>query len=101
MNLEERVNRMEDVIVLLKDLIVRHEERLDTFDVDFERSRKDFEFKMNALIDSQIKNEADLVELKQSTIELKEASIELKEASIALREASHSQLTRIERLEQV
>ena len=93
MNAEDRVNRMEDVIVLLKDLIVRHEERLDTFDVDFERSRRDFEFKMNALIDSQIRNEADLAELKQS-------AIELKESSIALREASQSQLTRIERLEQ-
>ena len=64
MNEEDRVNRMEDVIVLLKDLIVRHEERLDTFDVDFERSRNDFDFKMNALIDAQLKNEEGIAELR-------------------------------------
>ena len=79
MNVEDRVNRMEDVIVLLKDLIVRHEERLDTFDIDFERSRNDFDFKMNALIDAQLKNESEIEKLRQ---------------------ASSSQLSRIERLEQ-
>ncbi len=78
MTTEERVDRIEDVIVLLKDLIVRHEERLDTFDADFKRSREDFEFKMNALIDAQIKNETEIEKL---------------------RVASDSQLTRIERLE--
>jgi hypothetical protein len=41
-------------------------------------SREDFNFKMNALIDAQIKNEAEIGELK---------------------EASGSQLNRIERLE--
>ena len=86
MNVEDRVNRMEDVIVLLKDLIVRHEERLDTFDIDFERSRNDFDFKMNALIDAQIKNESEIEKLWQ--------------ASSSLRQASSSQLSRIERLEQ-
>lgn len=80
MNGDDRVNRMEDVIVLLKDLIVRHEERLDTFDVDFERSRNDFDFKMNALIEAQIKNETEIEKL---------------------REASGSQLDRIERLEKI
>lgn len=78
MTTEERVDRIEDVIVLLKDLIVRHEERLDTFDADFKRLCEDFEFKMNALIDAQIKNETEIEKL---------------------RVASDSQLTRIERLE--
>ncbi len=85
MNVEDRVNRMEDVIVLLKDLIVRHEERLDTFDVDFERSRRDFDFKMNALIDAQLKNEEGIAELQKSIGEL--------------RDESRSQVKRIEKLE--
>ena len=87
MNVEDRVNRMEDVIVLLKDLIVRHEERLDTFDVDFERSRRDFDFKMNALIDAQLKNEEGFAELRKSIGEL--------------RDESRSQVKRIEKLERV
>ncbi len=87
MNEEDRVNRMEDVIVLLKDLIVRHEERLDTFDVDFERSRNDFDFKMNALIDAQLKNEEGIAELRKSIGEL--------------RDESRSQAKRIEKLERV
>ena len=87
MNVEDRVNRMEDVIVLLKDLIVRHEERLDTFDVDFERSRRDFDFKMNALIDAQLKNEEGIAELQKSIGEL--------------RDESRSQVKRIEKLERV
>ena len=76
---------MEDVIVLLKDLIVRHEERMDTLDVDFERSRRDFDFKMNALIDAQLKNEEGIAELQKSIGEL--------------RDESRSQVKRIEKLE--
>lgn len=37
-------------------------------------SREDFEFKMNALIDAQIKNESKIGELKQSSVELRIAS---------------------------
>ena len=80
MSTEERVKRIEKAMVLMQELIVRHEERIDTFDVDFKRSREDFEFKLNALIDAQLKNEEGIAEL---------------------RHASASQLTRIERLEQV
>ena len=94
MTTEDRVNRMEDVIVLLKDLIVRHEERLDTheerlytFDTDFKRSREDFEFKMNALIDAQLKNEEGFAELRKSIGEL--------------RDESRSQVKRIEKLERL
>ena len=64
MNVEDKVDRMADVIVLLKDLIVRHKERLDNhderhnwFEADLKRSREDFDFKMNALIDAQLKKE--------------------------------------------
>ncbi len=76
--MEEPVSRIEKAIILMQDLLLRHEERIDTFDVDFKRSREDFEFKMNALIDAQIKNETGIEKL---------------------REASQSQLNRIERLE--
>ncbi len=76
--MEEPVSRIERAIILMQDLLLRHEERIDTFDVDFKRSREDFEFKMNALIDAQIKNETGIEKL---------------------REASQSQLNRIERLE--
>ena len=64
MNVEDKVDRMADVIVLLKDLIVRHKERLDNheerhnwFEAGLKRSREDFDFKMNALIDAQLKKE--------------------------------------------
>lgn len=87
MDTEERVKLIEQAIVLMKDLIIRHDERLDTFDDQLRRSREDFEFKMNALIDAQIKNEAEIDELKESTTKLKDAS--------------QSQLNRIERLEQI
>ena len=76
--MEERVSRIEKAMVLMQELIVRHEERIDTFDVNFNRSREDFEFKMNALIDAQLKNETEIEKL---------------------REVSLSQLNRIERLE--
>ena len=75
---EERVKRIEKAMVLMQELVVRHEERIDTFDADFKRSREDFEFKLNALIDAQLKNEEGIREL---------------------REASSAQLHRIERLE--
>ena len=94
MNVEDSVNRMEDVIVLLKDLIVRHEDRLDNheerhnwFETDLKRSREDFDFKMNALIDAQLKNEEGVAELRKSIGEL--------------RDESRSQVKRIERLERV
>lgn len=77
---------MEEIVILLKALILRHQERLDsqeekvsTFETDLKRSREDFDFKLNALIDAQIKNEIEIDKL---------------------RIASSSQLTRIEQLEQ-
>jgi hypothetical protein len=89
MGLEERVNKIEEAILIMKNLLVNHDERLEDyykalresreeFELNLRESREDFNFKMNALIDAQIKNEAEIGELK---------------------EASRSQLNRIERLE--
>ena len=85
MNLEDRVAKIEEAVLIMKDLLVNHDERLEDYYKSFRESRDDFNFKMNALIDAQIKvidaqakNEAEIGELK---------------------EASRLQLNRIERLE--
>lgn len=78
MSLEERMGHVEDAILAMKDLLVSHDDRLEGYFNALERSREDFEFKVNALVDSQVKTEAEVIELK---------------------EASRSQLTRIEKLE--
>jgi hypothetical protein len=78
MGLEERVNKIEEAILIMKNLLVNHDERLEDYYKALRESREDFNFKMNALIDAQIKNEAEIGELK---------------------EASRSQLDRIEKLE--
>lgn len=62
---EERIGRVEEAIVILKDLVVNHDERLDDYFRALRESREDFEFKMNALIDSQIRTEAELIELRR------------------------------------
>ncbi len=89
---EERFKKIEEAILLMKELVVRHEDRIDGHDKklsDFykamEVSREDFNFKLNALIDAQIRNETDIAELRVSSKELNEAS--------------KSQLKRIENLE--
>jgi hypothetical protein len=78
---EERLKRLEDVAFIVKDAIVNHNERMDDFLSALENERrereefnKDFEFKLNALIDAQLRNETDIRELKESSKELKEAS---------------------------
>jgi hypothetical protein len=78
---EERLKRLEDVAFIVKDAIVNHSERLDDFLSALENERrereefnKDFEFKLNALIDAQLRNETNIRELKESSKELKEAS---------------------------
>ena len=122
MTAQERIDRMEDVMVVINKLLVRHAERIDTFDADFKRSREDFEFRMNAVIDAQLNNESEIEKLKESTTELEasttnleasisklevstirlEASVDkLKESTNDLKNASRSQLNRIERLEQI
>lgn len=114
MNVENRVGKVEEAIGIMKDLLINHSERLegyfnalnrerrerndafdrerqernDAFDrerQEREESRRDFEFKLNALIDSQIRTEAELIEVKESIIKLQQAS--------------ESQLQRIENIE--
>lgn len=82
---EERIKRVEEAVLTMKDLLLRHEERIDKHDEKLrafykamEDSREDFNFKLNALIDAQIRNESNIAKLK---------------------EASESQLKRIENLE--
>ena len=82
---EERIQRVEEAVLTTKDLLLRDEERLDdhneklrAFYKAMEDSLEDFNFKLNALIDAQIRNESDIAKLK---------------------DASESQLKRIEKLE--
>lgn len=78
MELEERVRILEQATITMRDLVVSHDERLEDYFRALRESREDFEFKLNALIDAQMRNEAGISELK---------------------EASKSQLQRIEKLE--
>ena len=94
MEIEERVKLVEDAILLMKDLLLSHNGRLDDYHKAFRESREDFDFKMNALIDAQMKNESDLAILKESTTKLQESTSDL-------RDASRSQLARIEKLENI
>ncbi len=89
---DERIKRVEEAIVIMKDLIVRYDERIDifverlvTFDEEMKKSREDFEFKINAVVDSQIRNDEQIAKLNISTNKLEIAS--------------RSQLGRIEKLE--
>jgi hypothetical protein len=75
---EERIKGVEEAIIIMKDLLVSHNERLENYFQALNESREDFNFKLNALIDTQIKNETEIQDLK---------------------EASKSQLYRIENLE--
>ena len=89
---DERIKRVEEAIVIIKDLIVRYDERIDifverlvTFDEEMKKSREDLEFKINAVVDSQIRNYEQIAKLNISTNKLEIAS--------------RSQLGRIEKLE--
>jgi wobble nucleotide-excising tRNase len=72
MNLEKKVDKIEEAILIMKDLVLRHEERLDEHNQqmsDFygalEESRKDFDFKINALINSEIRKEFAMTNLEK------------------------------------
>jgi len=71
MSLENRVSVVEEAILIMKDLLVSHDERLENYfnalnveRNEREESRKDFDFKLNALIDAQIRNQDEISELK-------------------------------------
>ncbi len=85
MDVENRVKLIEEAIVIMKNLIIRHDERLDKSKEERKASNEDFNFKMNALIDSQIRNETEFSAVKDSIIEL--------------RKLSESNIKRIENLE--
>ncbi len=92
MELEERVKLLEQATLTMCDLVVSPDERLENYFRALRESREDFNFKLNALIDAQIRNKTDIAELKESINELRVSSNDLKEAS-------QSQLQRIITLE--
>lgn len=92
MSLENRVDKIEEAILIMKDLLVSHDERLEDYYKTMQESRADFDFKINALIDAQMKNETEIAEVKKSIIETRKSIIEL-------RKVSESTLHRVERLE--
>jgi len=72
MSLENRVSVVEEAILIMKDLLVSHDERLENYfnalnveRNEREESRKDFDFKLTALIDAQIRNQDEISELKE------------------------------------
>ena len=85
MSIEKRVETVEEAILIMKDLLVSHDERLEDYFRVLHESREDFNFKLNALIDAQIRNETEIDKVKESIEKLSEAS--------------QSQLHRIEKLE--
>lgn len=104
MDVEQRVERVEEAILIMKDLTVRFDQRIDgfreenqtfrhevrealtNFRVELRDSRSEFDAKMGLLTDAQTRNEVAIAELRESSREL--------------RLASEAQLIRIERLEQ-
>ncbi|MEJ7846871.1 MAG: hypothetical protein WKF92_02155 [Pyrinomonadaceae bacterium] len=89
---ETRTKLLEQAILQMKELVIRHEERLDDSAKLIQDSREDFDFKMNAMIQAQRENEAGIRELRG-------ASEKEWEAIKELRRASEFQLNRIEILE--
>src|SRR3712207_3723645 len=106
MSVEGRLTRVEEAIEIMKTLLISHDERLEDYYKLLEESRREFDFKMNALIDSQIKTEMELREVKESIVEVKESIVEvkvsiveMKESINGLKETSASTLKRLDRLE--
>ena len=67
MSLENRTTAVEKAVLTLEKLVISHDERLEDYYKALEESRRDFEFKMNALIDSQTRTEAEIRELKETS----------------------------------
>ena len=66
MSIEKRVETVEEAILIMKDLLVSHDERLEDYFRALHESREDFNFKLNALIDAQMRNEVGIQELKEA-----------------------------------
>ena len=106
MSLENRITVVEEAVIELRKLVISHDERLEDYYKLLEESRRDFDFKINILIDAQIKNETEIREVKESIIEVKESIIELRKSTTELRkstedlkETSKHTLERLDRLE--
>jgi len=56
MSLENKITVVEEAILIMKDLPVSHNGRLESYFNALNETRQDFEFKLNALIDAQICN---------------------------------------------
>jgi len=67
MNLEDRGSRVEEAILIMKDLLVSHDERLENYFNALNESRQDFDFKISALVDAQIRNQDEIGELKEAS----------------------------------
>ncbi len=74
----KKVDKIEEVILMVKDLVLSHEERLDQhhqnlddFYKAMDESRKDFDFKINALIDLEIRKEFVFLKSKKESKNLK------------------------------
>ncbi|HEX8288764.1 MAG TPA: hypothetical protein VF556_12245 [Pyrinomonadaceae bacterium] len=50
MSIEQSVDRIEEAILVMKTLIVSHDERLENYFRALQDSREDFNFKLNAII---------------------------------------------------
>jgi len=114
MNLEQRVDRIEEAILIMKDLVVSHDERLENYFRALQESHEDFNFKLNALTDAQMRNETEIQESREdfnfklnssaedfnfklnALIDLQMSNeVEIRE----LKDSSKLQLKRIEKLE--
>ena len=84
---EDRTTVIEQAIIQMRDLLISHDERLEDYLRYIRESREDFDFKMNALIQAQMDNEAGIRELKESSTQQRESITELRESSTQQRES--------------
>ena len=73
MNDQDKIQKVEEAILVMKDLLFNHYNHFEDYLSALEMNGKsgknlaNFDFKLNALIDSQIKNEIDIRNLKGFT----------------------------------
>ena len=58
---------MEQDTITMRDLVISHDGRLEDYFRALRESREDFNFKLNALIDAQMRNESEIRELKEAS----------------------------------
>ena len=67
MSLENRVNRIEEAIQIMKICSSATTSGWKITFMHYNESRQDFDLKINALIDSQIRNQDEIGELKEAS----------------------------------